>query len=220
MIGIVYVITNTANGKRYVGQTTTSLRARWRAHCAAAFSDKPLCRVLYAAIRKYGYAAFSAQAMVTLCDTTQEALDLAEGSAIVALGTLVPNGYNLRAGGGRGLMHAETKAKMSVAHKGRPHSPEHAANISRALTGRRYSRDRIAKMRAGKMAGQGWIVSAETRLKLSVASRGRPQHPNQIAALRAAHFGAKRSPETCARISAALKASRAAKQQQALELDT
>jgi predicted GIY-YIG superfamily endonuclease len=46
---IVYLITNTANGKRYVGQTNQSLAARWWGHV-----NRNHCRILYNAIEKHG----------------------------------------------------------------------------------------------------------------------------------------------------------------------
>ena len=46
----VYLITNTINGKRYVGQTKRTLHERWWQH-----THQKNCRYLSAAINKYGY---------------------------------------------------------------------------------------------------------------------------------------------------------------------
>lgn len=205
---LVYVVTNSANGKRYVGQTHLTLAARWKAHVTAARGPHAFCRLLYAAIRKYGHEAFSIQAVEVMPPgSTQADLDAAEQRQIAAIGTLSPHGYNLLAArGGRGIASDSTRARMSVAKKGRKHTPEHAAKIGAANRGRKANPAAIAKMNAARLAlGR----SAETRAKISAANKGRPQHPNQIAALRAAHVGAKRSPETCARISAAKRAAHA-----------
>lgn len=52
--GIIYKITNTKNGKVYIGQTTHTLRDRWRLHCAR----NSTCSLLKRAILEYGKDAF------------------------------------------------------------------------------------------------------------------------------------------------------------------
>jgi len=46
---ILYKITNKINGKCYIGQTTGTLKERWRNHCRPTN-----CTALYRAIKKYG----------------------------------------------------------------------------------------------------------------------------------------------------------------------
>lgn len=184
MNAIIYLVRCLVSGKRYVGQTTMPLTKRWAAHCAAAHSQKPTCTALYAAIRKHGVAAFSVDAIEELSNTDQGTADAREQYWIDALGSAVPNGYNLRAAGSRGAMHPSTRAKIAAAHAGTKRPESWAAHISSALTGQKHPPERVAKMRAGR-ARKGWAVSDETRAKLSRAGKGRPQHPNQVAALRA-----------------------------------
>lgn len=198
----VYLITNTVNGKRYVGQTRLTIQERWRAHVNAA-KFRPYCRLLAAAIRKYGAAAFRVEELGVYA--TQADLDQAEADAIKRLDSLAPSGYNLKTGGGRGAIHDDTKARMRAAHVGRPKTAAHRAAIAAANTGKVYGADRIEAMRAGRWT-RPFAHSPETRAKIGAAFRGRPQHPNQIAALRRAHLGAKRTPEQCARIRAGVLA--------------
>ena len=57
---IIYLITNSTNGKRYVGKTTKPLDVRWRGHVAGSTSSGvPLAR----AIRKYGTDAFTREVL-------------------------------------------------------------------------------------------------------------------------------------------------------------
>lgn len=48
----IYLITNTANGKYYVGQTIKDSDSRWKDHIRSL--QRNFCPKLYAAIRKYG----------------------------------------------------------------------------------------------------------------------------------------------------------------------
>lgn len=103
----IYCITNSANGKRYVGQTIQSIETRWRQHC----SLQGKCRAIESAIRKYGAGAFSIEEIASA--ESQSELDALEQEWIARLDTVSPNGYNLSGGGeGAGAMHDETKAIM------------------------------------------------------------------------------------------------------------
>ena len=53
---IIYLITNTVNGKLYVGQTIHGLSWRWNIHKAMARRGNKV--YFHAAIRKYGEEAF------------------------------------------------------------------------------------------------------------------------------------------------------------------
>ena len=108
--GVVYLITNTVNGKQYVGQTTVGIAARWERHVKssrAAKRDQPIS----AAIRRYGRNAFE---VVALQECNQESLNAAELAEVDRLDTFAPNGYNLRAGGGgKGRLAPELRARLS-----------------------------------------------------------------------------------------------------------
>jgi len=93
--GIIYCYTCSANGKKYVGQTT-NLRRRIRGH--KSHNQKRGCSAFYRAIEKYGYDNFTF-AILQEGITTREELNRLEGEYIDRLNTLAPNGYNLKTGG-------------------------------------------------------------------------------------------------------------------------
>jgi group I intron endonuclease len=55
----VYLVTNTVNGKVYVGKTTTTLKRRWICHLSSAFKNPASKSLLSRAIRRYGPEAFT-----------------------------------------------------------------------------------------------------------------------------------------------------------------
>lgn len=95
-MGILYRVTS-PSGKSYLGITVRSLAARWNAHVQAAAkgSDLLICR----AIRKYGKQSMQVETLAVVENFELPAL---EQRAIRALGTKVPNGYNLSDGGESG----------------------------------------------------------------------------------------------------------------------
>ena len=90
----IYKITNTINGKIYVGQTVQSVKNRWKQHVNEAYAEAK-CAHLHAAIRKYGEDNFNIE-VIESCP--QELLDEREIYWIKELDT-VNVGYNLTSGG-------------------------------------------------------------------------------------------------------------------------
>lgn len=89
----IYVITNTMNGKKYVGQSI-NISQRWRAHRTRYQTEDGY---LYKAMRKYGLDAFTFEILVE-CDKTD--LNDLEQYWIGIYQSNNPNfGYNLTAGG-------------------------------------------------------------------------------------------------------------------------
>src|SRR5271166_4821159 len=103
---IVYLVTNTINGKRYVGQTSQRLAARWWGHVR-----RDHCRILHNAIAKHGKENFSVEA---ICEVpTKELANEFEKEYIARYCTLAPNGYNIQLGGdNRPPMSEEQKEKL------------------------------------------------------------------------------------------------------------
>lgn len=115
--GVVYLITHTASGKKYVGQTLThrlnhnryrpfGAEGRFRDHLNTAIKNtkRKQCTYLYNAIRLYGREAFTVSVM-EVCD--RSVLDEREKHHISVQNALFPNGYNLTVGG-RGAMYSTT----------------------------------------------------------------------------------------------------------------
>jgi len=127
-MGLIYMLTS-PSGKRYVGQTKTSLKKRWGSHYSAAERGGVGCRALCSAIRKYGRDSF--QLRVLESNVADEDLTWTEDFHIIAQNTLAPNGYNLRicSIGPEGCS-AETRAIMSKVKKEQWADPEYRKNLS------------------------------------------------------------------------------------------
>jgi group I intron endonuclease len=132
MYGIIYVVTNTVNGKQYVGQTTLMLKDRWRLHLKSALKYF-LLGVLYNAIRKYGVEAFTIEQIDVA--VSQDKLNEKEIHHVARLGTY-GGGYNLTPGGGQTKFSGETRRKLSEIALGRVNSEETRRKMSEAHLGK------------------------------------------------------------------------------------
>lgn len=108
---LLYLITNTVNGKQYVGITNGTLKRRFGDHVLA--SKRP--RVpLHLAIAKYGREVFRVEELAR--GRSREELCEMEREEIARRGTLAPAGYNLTPGGdGQSpgyVTREETKLKL------------------------------------------------------------------------------------------------------------
>lgn len=200
----IYLIRNTRDGKKYVGQTA-SFRRRWSCHRSALERGKHPNVKLQRAWDCHGSEAFAFEivelAVVALLDEREQHW----------MDTLKPE-YNLApfAGSNRGHKPSpETIARRVTALQGQKRTPEQRRRISEAkkariaerkamgivqaspMRGRQQSessRKKISRNRAGKGGGErspewrsniskavrGRCVSAETRAKISLAFAGRP----------------------------------------------
>jgi group I intron endonuclease len=86
---MIYLITNTVNGKRYIGKTSRTIEVRWYHHCKNA--EYGLDNYLYKAIRKYGKDNFTIE---YLCDGLDE-------EEVVMIEAYSPE-YNMTKGGDGG----------------------------------------------------------------------------------------------------------------------
>lgn len=89
--GFIYMYTS-PSGKKYIGQTIRSLveRSGKRGHGYRG------CECFYSAIQKYGFDAFKKE---ILKEVKVSELDETEKEFIQRYNTLIPNGYNISAGG-------------------------------------------------------------------------------------------------------------------------
>lgn len=159
MNGRIYAVTNTVNGKQYVGQTITKYSKQGHGH---AIKD---------AYKKYGRKAFTYDVVFSGVDCPQ-LLDFAEKFWIKVFGSVQPHGYNLEEGGRRhknvnhkpnlGKRASEkTKAKMSASQK------EYWASLtSHPHKGKKASEETKAKMRASRAKR---VYTDEDKQKISEA---------------------------------------------------
>ncbi len=128
------MLKNRINGKSYIGQTIRTIEKRFEEHQ----KTRSHCRALYNAIKKYGWDSF----IVDYYECPDEDLNFDEELLVREMGTLSPNGYNLKEGGGNGKHSEETKQKMSESqtgeknHKyGKKQSDDSNKKRSEAMTG-------------------------------------------------------------------------------------
>lgn len=177
------MITNTINGKSYIGQTKQTLLKRWKRH------NKKGCRALYSAIKKYGAENFTIE---SICEPPIESLMCALESYYIAhYNTLSPNGYNLRTGGEINTFSEETRKKLSIANLGNKkslgyrHTEEARKRISEANSGNKFC--------LGHKNSLGYKHTSEFKEKLSKVHLG-----NKHA------LGYKHTDEECQKISKSL----------------
>ena len=187
-MGCIYLIRNTVNDKCYVGQTRfDAMKTRIPKHFSGNGS-----KLLKRAIDKYGEDAFTIEILHD--GIIPEFLDTLEIEAIAKYNTLVPNGYNLTAGGEGGIPSEETLRKMSEVQKGRKCSAETRAKISEAHKGKKLTAEtcrRISESKKGKPrkphseescrriseARKGKTLSEEACRKMSESRKGKNNHP-------------------------------------------
>lgn len=172
----IYKITNTVNGKVYVGQTVQTLERRWALHKHQA---KHRNRPLYRSIRKYGIQHFVVELLEELSPgSSQQILDEKERFWIAHLNAMVPSGYNLTSGGdGKSFLSEETKARISQAKLGKSRSPE-----------------TVEAMRLGAMGNthkRGKKLSDASKARISASQLGRKNSEETKARKADAHRGEK-----------------------------
>lgn len=159
---IVYKITNSINGKVYIGQTTRSLLDRQKEHIRDLRGGKHHNQVLQATYNKHGMC-FEFEALAS----GRYVLELDQLEIIFIETYQSCNkkyGYNLRGGGLNGTPTEETRAKISKSHTGKTKSPEHRrkmaeANRNRCLGSRNTDASRHKISNAAKIR---WQIKRET----------------------------------------------------------
>jgi group I intron endonuclease len=141
-MGYIYLITNIANGKRYVGQSQQlDIERRWSKH--KNISKTGLGKHLRDAYIKYGIDKFKFQ---IICICFDEDCDKYEEEYIKKFNTILPNGYNVKCRGKSVVISDETRMLISKrtketmtekrrlriieTHKGKTISEEHKKIIS------------------------------------------------------------------------------------------
>ena len=203
LIGTVYLITNKTNGKRYVGQTIQTLRARWLAHIS---ESKRGTTVMNNALHSYGSENFTVQQIASvISEDPLPLLNDLEIAFISSLKTRCPHGYNLASGGKNATAHPETRRKLSESHKGQIPSPETIAAVRAANTGLVRSPETRARMRAASVGRNvGRKHSPEEIARRAASLKGRIFSEEHKARIGAANRGRSPSSETRERISKSL----------------
>lgn len=119
IFGRIYLITNKVNGKLYIGQTTRTLKARFRGHVDRS-KNKINSMPVDHAIKKYGQENFEIKEICVAY--SQEELNILEGKYINLYNTLDKRiGYNVKTVDINGkVKHSQTtKDKISQAGKKR-----------------------------------------------------------------------------------------------------
>lgn len=187
MTASLYCVSHRTSGKLYVGITTQSVDKRWKAHCYNA--SRGVDTKFYAALRKYGPAAFDVvQLFAYPCLADAAAAEI----ECIAQLQLIETGYNAALGGHTGQPRGHKRSekaraalklgaakraadpawreKMRAVALARSQNPEYRAKLSRALTGKKHS-DATKKLIKEKRRNQ--ITSPETRAKMSASHKQR-----------------------------------------------
>jgi group I intron endonuclease len=177
--GVVYKITNTANGKVYIGQTLRKLENRIQQYRKGQGNP-----YLNRAFEKYGFDRFTFEVIYD----TDNILDLNEKEVYYIAhydSTDKAKGYNLHEGGRNCIPSMDTRAKMSESHKGRRQSAEWVGNrVCAAGTeeAKKYGKPKTEaekrclsdKLRGDKNYWYGKEKPAEMRDKISKTKTGVP----------------------------------------------
>ena len=208
---IVYQITNTVNGKRYIGYTGRTLEKRWTGHLESASrakrGKKKKATRFDNAINKYGKDCFIKEILF------KEPTDrCAKETEILMILDRNPE-YNLTFGGdglsGKAIEELRERNKGNKYSSGRVWEKESIDKLSESLKNSHKENPRVftSEWRESLSKSQaGRKHSEETKAKIGIKSKGRimPQHAiDAVIESNKRRAGEKRSEETKALISIA-----------------
>lgn len=194
MKSVIYKVTNLTNGKIYVGKTIQQLSRRKTDHINCARLKK-YNMVFHKAIDKYGKENFVWEIIESVL--LPEMLSELEKYYIKKYNCMVPNGYNLTAGGEGllGFKHSEeSKEKNRLSHVGKncgeknsfygkKHTIKTREKMSRSGIGRKHppmseeTKDKIRLSHSGeKHCLYGKHLPESTKRKMSAAHSGEKNH--------------------------------------------
>lgn len=182
MIGI-YKITS-PSGKSYIGQSV-NIEKRLRQYSNL---DCKKQRYLYRAILKYGWENMNVEILygVDKLPYKNFVLNLLEIRAIKSHNTMSPFGYNLKGGGdGKGFSD-ETKKLISEKLTGRKQSKETLAKLHKKRVLYRPTQETKNKI---SKSSKGKINSTETRLKISISLTGKKLSKEHVEKIRIRKVG-------------------------------
>ena len=195
----IYSITNSVNGKVYIGQSI-NIHSRLQQHKKCHSSEM----VVTKALLKYGISSFIFE-VVELCDPTL--LNEKERYWISLKNSIVPIGYNCTSGGdSKGTISEQTRKAMSKAQKGKTVTTNTKEKLRAINTGKQHKES--SKEKASVASKNRWScpllrsmmleankkyvenrgpVSSETKAKISAALTGKTRSAEQCKKLAAAH---------------------------------
>ena len=131
-MGYIYNIKNKINGKIYIGQTIRPIKIRLKEH---RVGKSKKCRAIYNAIQKHGWKNFE----IDWYECPDEDLNKHEKWLVKLMGTISPEGYNLKEGGGNsGKASEETKQKCRESQLGHTVSERTKQKIGKANGGKNH----------------------------------------------------------------------------------
>jgi group I intron endonuclease len=159
----IYKFTHIESGRSYVGQTVQDPNRRRLEHIADS-RHSPREYHFHNALRKYGIDAFTFE-VIDSANSLDE-LNLLEEKYVEQFDS-INNGFNIRQAGGNKLHSEESKQRMREAQKA-----AHARRRENGTEGGWKRKD------GGPMKGKK--VSAETKLKMSVAAKNRKKTNREL----------------------------------------
>lgn len=200
----IYAITNTVNGKKYIG-SAVNFQRRWWKHTEELKLNRHHSIKLQNSWNKHGSDSFEfsvleyVESLSLLIEREQVYLDAIDASK---------SGYNICPNAGSrigSVTSEETKRKLSEALKGRkrkPHSDESREKMRQGMLGKKPSKETIAKVVA---ANTGRKHPSEFGAAISIRKKGVKFSDEHKAKLSAWQKGTTQSDETRAKRSASLK---------------
>jgi group I intron endonuclease len=151
-MGFIYKITNTINGKMYIGETQSKdPLIRWRRHLSAIKSGRG-CPLLGKAINKYGVDKFKFEVLIICFDSDTKKWEV---EYIKKYNTKAPNGYNGNDGGSPGANFT-----------GKHHTDETKEKL-RQITKKQFETEE-SRIKRGELVKKGMVaVNIGERLRLS-----------------------------------------------------
>lgn len=147
LIGWVYLVTNTVNGKKYIGCTQVSVKSRWQSHLKLA--QQGSTTIFHRAIRKYGVSSFKIETLEKVNGPRRD-LMAAEVRFVAEYGSMTPNGYNSTPGGEVVLLDEAWFAAQAAGCKRRGETAwaeQHKAFLKRLHSEPKYIEARAAGSR-------------------------------------------------------------------------
>lgn len=166
----IYKAIHRETGMSYVGSAVDLWRRRLH-HKSLSLRGSSM--VFHRAIQKFGWEMFD---FVVLEECSKDDLQIREDFWIRTLNTASCDGFNTcsKSACKNGFtLEDSTRARMSIAHKGKVRSEEHRKNLSESLKGRKLSLEHRQKLKLRPKRN----LSDETKLKLSLALKGKVKPP-------------------------------------------